>query len=661
MTQVSLSTFTDFASNSQAAVEDQSSELTIEVVGSNQLVLVFGSSSNDIIDASISSEGGNDIYGGSGDDTFILGSGDSVFGGAGDDKFFALSGGDNIMHGGPGVDQFWITTAEIPDSANIIADFALGEDVLGIAGLGIDFEDLSITQEKDNVLIAVNGSDLAILQGIGAANLSYQVNANNANYITVTIEDERPIVSFSVNTTTLNEEEGTLFTFNFSVNGAIPEGGLEIALGGELLPFIDQLDFSNFDFTNPDSVKGLSVGNFREDGAVLINITEPSASLSVRVFDDIVKEPDTSYDLTLLAGEGYQLNQQAKAVTVTVTDGVVIDNPPVVALSVDKTNLTEGEEFTVNFNVNADVSPDKPLTVLVKSTEIGALGELNLFNEDGTPAFTTTGIQGTPTVGDDTGSSFLVTLTNSNASIKLSTFNDGIGEGTETFNFALVEGERYAVDSSKGKVTFTIEESPVQVKFEANANGEVTKFAYDLGNARDNDVKASLDQEALDITDAAFDNLVGFYEVIDENGGIDVNGDGVADFNPGDAGYARAALENALDGIAIRLGGNPNNDTTAATFGDVIIQGGKSYAPFAIANAGNLSVQEFLRINPNNNAATVVDDQVAYFAFGAANPDGANHLKSWGNGIFGFEDLPANLGVSDNDFNDAVFKFNFTV
>ena len=90
------------------------------------------------------------------------------------------------------------------------------------------------------------------------------------------------------------------------------------------------------------------------------------------------------------------------------------------------------------------------------------------------------------------------------------------------------------------------------------------------------------------------------------------------------------------------------------------LQGGKSYAAFAIANAGDMTVAEFLEMNPNNNAATSIDDQVAYFAFGEANPDGANHLKSWGDGIFGFEDLPSNLGVSDNDFNDAVFQFNFT-
>ncbi|MBE9215027.1 pre-peptidase C-terminal domain-containing protein [Plectonema cf. radiosum LEGE 06105] len=142
----------------------------IEVEGSNGLI--FAGNSDDLIDASISSSGNNRIYAGSGDDTVILGMSDRIIGGAGDDKFFALSGGDNIITGGAGADQFWIATTEIPQAANIITDFTSGEDVLGIAGLGIGFDDLSITGQDDNTLIGANGSDLAILQGIGATSLS---------------------------------------------------------------------------------------------------------------------------------------------------------------------------------------------------------------------------------------------------------------------------------------------------------------------------------------------------------------------------------------------------------------------------------------------------------------------------------------------------------
>ena len=66
--------------------------------------------------------------------------------------------------------------------------------------------------------------------------------------------------------------------------------------------------------------------------------------------------------------------------------------------------------------------------------------------------------------------------------------------------------------------------------------------------------------------------------------------------------------------------------------------------------------------NPNNTAHNLSDfmtHAVAYFSFGSENPDETEHLQSRGNNVFGFEDLPGNLGISDKDFNDAVFKFNF--
>ena len=52
--------------------------------------------------------------------------------------------------------------------------------------------------------------------------------------------------------------------------------------------------------------------------------------------------------------------------------------------------------------------------------------------------------------------------------------------------------------------------------------------------------------------------------------------------------------------------------------------------------------------------------EVAYFSFGAANPDGAEHLRQLGDNVFGFEDLPGNLSrISDNDFNDGILAFTF--
>ena len=59
----------------------------LEVEGSENLV--FAGQGNDLIDASISSQGGNRIYAGSGDDDLLLGTGDRLVGGEGADIFLA--------------------------------------------------------------------------------------------------------------------------------------------------------------------------------------------------------------------------------------------------------------------------------------------------------------------------------------------------------------------------------------------------------------------------------------------------------------------------------------------------------------------------------------------------------------------------------------------
>ena len=145
---------------------------TLEVEGSRSLVLA--SEGNDLIDSSLA-EGNNRIFGNGGDDTFVLGEGDHSIGGEGTDSFFVTNNGNSTITGGKGADQFWIAAAEIPEAANTITDFVSGEDVLGIAGLNIGFDDLSITQNGNNTVISTDGQDLASLSGVSSSNL----NADN--------------------------------------------------------------------------------------------------------------------------------------------------------------------------------------------------------------------------------------------------------------------------------------------------------------------------------------------------------------------------------------------------------------------------------------------------------------------------------------------------
>ncbi|MGL5871980.1 MAG: calcium-binding protein [Xenococcaceae cyanobacterium] len=134
----------------------------------NQLVLV--GAGDDLIDTTAST-GNNSIYGSTGNDTFNLGSNDLVFGENGGDRFFAKSGGGNNITGGKGSDQFWIASNQIPDSANTVTDFTIGEDVIGIEGIGASFDSLTFTQQDRNVLISFEGSNLAVFDGIKTSDL----------------------------------------------------------------------------------------------------------------------------------------------------------------------------------------------------------------------------------------------------------------------------------------------------------------------------------------------------------------------------------------------------------------------------------------------------------------------------------------------------------
>ena len=120
---------------------------TLDVTGTKNLV--FAGEGNDTVNVS---QGNNRIYGNGGDDAFFLGTGDYVV-------------------GGTGSDQFWVADTELPDTANRIADFELGSDVIGFSNLGTSFADLTLTQDSDNTLIALEEKTVAILINVDANSL----------------------------------------------------------------------------------------------------------------------------------------------------------------------------------------------------------------------------------------------------------------------------------------------------------------------------------------------------------------------------------------------------------------------------------------------------------------------------------------------------------
>ncbi|MGK7938625.1 MAG: phytase [Crocosphaera sp.] len=135
---------------------------------------LFMGSGNDIVDVTFA-PGGNRIDLGSGNDLLFAGTNNRIIAGSGDDTIFVGSaGGDNVITGGSGKDQFWIVTdaVDLPTAANIITDFEIGEDAIGFATTDLSFADVDLIQEGNNTIIHALEKDLAILRRIESTDLS---------------------------------------------------------------------------------------------------------------------------------------------------------------------------------------------------------------------------------------------------------------------------------------------------------------------------------------------------------------------------------------------------------------------------------------------------------------------------------------------------------
>ncbi|MDZ7949786.1 putative Ig domain-containing protein [Nostoc sp. DedQUE09] len=139
--------------------------------------------------------------------------------------------------------------------------------------------------------------------------------------------------------------------------------------------------------------------------------------------------------------------------------------------------------------------------------------------------------------------------------------------------------------------------------------------------------------------EASYNNFVGFYQVADENGGIDTNGDGTADILVGQAGYAEAAVRGRVAGIDLAVGNQGTANYTGA------FEPNSLFAPFIIVDG---TPDTILNGNGNKNV---------YFTFLGANSDRVDHIRLLGNNTFGFEDL-ANGG--DKDYNDVIVQVNLS-
>jgi hypothetical protein len=216
---------------------------------------------------------------------------------------------------------------------------------------------------------------------------------------------------------------------------------------------------------------------------------------------------------------------------------------------------------------------------------------------------------------------------------------------------ARVDPNQYLVLYSlvDGKATFSSLESPVlsnqgrgfyQLNF-GGISAEMVSQAIVIPG----DANTLVPTDILLSRAASYNHTVVLYRVDDLVGGIDVDGDRLIDFTPGDDGYALAALNRARDPVTGHLLTTPANFSTSQQ--RVNLLGSGMYGVLVIPK---FSIDDILRDNPDNQARL---NKVAFFSFNAANPDGMSHASRLAQLTYGFEDQ---LYGGDSDFNDMNLK-----
>jgi Domain of unknown function (DUF4114)/Cadherin domain len=178
------------------------------------------------------------------------------------------------------------------------------------------------------------------------------------------------------------------------------------------------------------------------------------------------------------------------------------------------------------------------------------------------------------------------------------------------------------------KLESTTETRPLGTATQSRPEGEL----LDLRGLTTQSVKATFTVNR----EAAYNNSVGFYRVIDETGAIST-GNGI--ILPGQKGYAEAAVRDAQS-LGINLG--VENQGTA-TFNSSL--GKALFAPFIISNGTAEQVLNGQKVND------------IFFSYLGANSDKVDHIRMLKDNTFGFEDLATG---GDFDYNDIVLQVNLT-
>ena len=459
------------------------------------------------------------------------------------------------------------------------------------------FEDGSGEGEEVLTFDLINGEQYELSDTSSSVDLTINDTPEGTPIVSVALEpsqvseeDDSPAITATFTVETTTGEEFAIPEAVFDTEGNLVSGGLPILVdGADILTLFDEI-------SGDPVLDGLTIGSFfdpNQPTLVELVLLQSTSTGTLNILNDVIEEADQDYTVTLLdgtpIGSTYAINPEATSGTTTLIDangGPSVG--PTVGITITDADLTEGEEFTLNFAVEGDDLPsaDNPLTVLVDSTTFAALGEFALFDENGTPLFSTTGIDGVPTVGDTGASSFLVNLIDSNASITLSVFDDGPDEGLETLTFEIANGELYEVDAAASSVTVSIDDGGIPSVVNEGTDGADRLFGEGgddtlSGGSEDDTIFGRAGNDAID-GGSEDDRLFGGDGNDTINGGSENDriagnaGDDILTGGSGDDRIFASSGTDILDGGSgdDRLFGGDDRDILIGNMGDDFLNGG---------------------------------------------------------------------------------------
>ncbi len=491
-------------------------------------------------------------------------------------------------------------------------------------------------------------------------------------------QKEKALVTLSVNSNTITEGDNNQITYTFNRTG---DTSVELT--------VDFTVTGSATFNEDYSLTGAEEFDGSK-GKVTFKAEEATANVILNITDDATVEQDETVALSIAVGSDYTVSTTdvaANTITITSEDKEpIIDETPDIPIGNDKDeenkdipiddNDSEKPDIPIGDDDNDDDEGELSFTSNGKSTfkfkskikggkssikfsfksknieEIKEIGFVTVDDDEGTidgispdaegyieaalkRAQTIFSVLGNAPQGFDSTSLEKIIEFSSDKSFRFLSVKEGTLDGAKKGKINLSQVAFSSEVSELEKNDFDLDFGGVKIKMQLDGKAKKAIGSGLQDTIEVLDLREVTSKQTATFTvnrEAEFDNVIGFYKVTDENGGIDTDGDGTADILVGDAGYAQAAVQNRIASIDLSV----ENQSTATFEGE--FEAGSIFVPFLIVDG-----------------TTDVFDEI-FFSFLDANSDSADHVMMLGDNIFGFEDL---AGGGDRDFNDTIVKVDF--